>query len=337
MRSFTEGSVAAIILLLLLAPAALQAQESSVRGRVLDEQGEPIPGATVLVRGTEMGTVVNSSGQYVLTVSPGTHELEASSLGYRSVVETVTVDAGAAQTVNFTLHVSAIQLGQVVATVEAGEVTRRQLGTDIASIDVAERVPTAVVTNVSELLNARAPNVTITQGSGNIGSGSRVRIRGVNSLTQGNNPLIIIDGVRASNDTETGINRGQTFSRFDDLDPNNIARIQVVKGPAALALYGSEAASGVIIIETKTGRAAGDGMQFSLQVQQGAMWDVTEYPDNLADVTQFVTGASDPLLDGWEAETHPMTGQVFVVDNPYEDLDSSPFRRGRMSSASVQV
>src|SRR5690606_10201245 len=132
------------------------------------------------------------------------------------------------------------------------------------------------VTNISELLNARAPNVMITQASGNVGSGSRVRVRGINSLTQGNNPLVIIDGVRASNDTEQGINRGQTFSRFNDLDPNNIARLQVVKGPAALALYGSEAASGVIIVETKSGRSAASGMQVSVQLQQGSMWDVTD-------------------------------------------------------------
>lgn len=339
MRRFVASPHILLVLLVpLLVPGLLAAQEASIRGSVLDERGDPIPGAAVVARGTQASAVVDAEGQYLLSVPPGTYELEASSLGYRSSIQSVTVGAGGTATVDFTLGVSAIQLGQVVASVEAGEVTRRQLGTDIASIDVAESVPTAVVSNVSELLNARAPNVTVTQGSGNIGAGSRIRIRGVNSLTQGNNPLIIIDGVRASNDTETGINRGQTFSRFDDLDPANIARIQVVKGPAALALYGSEAASGVIIVETKNGRgAAGGDMQFSLQVQQGSMWDVTEYPDNLADVTQFVTGASDPLLDGWETETHPMTGQVFVVDNPYEDLDSSPFRRGRMSSASIQV
>ncbi|HEX6940768.1 MAG TPA: SusC/RagA family TonB-linked outer membrane protein [Longimicrobiales bacterium] len=337
MRSFSVRSASIPILLLLLAAPAAWAQQASIRGTVLDERGQPLPGAAVIVRGTQIGAVVNNAGLYVVNVSPGTYELEARALGYRSVVETVMVSAGATETVNFTLEVSAIQLEQIVASVEAGEVTRRQMGVDITSIDVADQIDAAVVTNVSELLNARAANVTITEASGDVGAGSRIRVRGVNSLTQGNNPLIIIDGVRASNDTNTGINRGQTFSRFNDLDPNNIASIQVVKGPAALALYGSEAGSGVIIIETKTGRAAQDGMQISVQYQEGALWDVTDYPDNLADITPFVTGPDDPRLEGWRIEQHPLTGQIFVVDNPYEDESTSPFRTGRTRNGSLSV
>ncbi|MGH7576575.1 MAG: SusC/RagA family TonB-linked outer membrane protein, partial [Longimicrobiales bacterium] len=268
---------------------------------------------------------------------PGTHRIEATGLGYRVVVQTVSLTAGGTETLDFTLAVSAIQLAQVVASVEAGEVTRREMGTDIASVDVAQQLPNAAVSNVSELLNARVPNVTITQASGNVGSGSRIRIRGINSLTQSNNPLIIIDGVRGSNDTDTGINRGQTFSRFNDIDPSTIERIQVVKGPAALALYGSEAASGVIIVETKKGSGSADGLQVTAEIQRGALWDVTDYPDRLADVTPFVSGAADPVLNGWKVEENPRTGQVYVVDNPFEDATTSPFRTGRLTDASIAV
>lgn len=336
MRFVIVRSLVTAVLVLLTA-AGLRAQQATISGRVLDEQGAAVPGAAVLVQGTSGGTLAAADGTYALPVAPGTHEIEARALGYRSVVQTVTVAAGATETLDFTLEVSAIQLAEVVASVEAGEVTRREMGTDIASIDVAEQLPNAVVTNVSELLNARAPNVTISQASGNVGAGSRIRIRGINSLTQSNNPLVIIDGVRASNDTDFGINRGQTFSRFDDLDPNNIARMQVVKGPAALALYGSEASSGVIIIETKTGSAASDPMQVTVQLQQGARWDVTDYPDVLADVTPYVSGVDDPVLEGWRVEENPLTGQVFVVDNPFEDASTSPFRTGRMSNGSVSI
>ncbi|MGH7504363.1 MAG: SusC/RagA family TonB-linked outer membrane protein [Longimicrobiales bacterium] len=337
MRVPVRWSSPTTLLLLLFAPAALHAQDATLRGQVTNAEGGPVPAAVIVVTGTQAGTVADAEGNYTLTLAPGTYEIEARSLGYRTGVENVTIAAGETTTLDFSLAVSAVQLAEVVASVEAGEVTRRQMGVDIASIDVAEQIDNAVVTNVSQLLNARAANVTITQASGNVGSGSRIRVRGINSLTQGNNPLIIIDGVRASNDTDVGINRGQTFSRFDDLDPNNIERIQVVKGPAALALYGSEAASGVIIIDTKTGRSAAGGMQVSMQLQQGSMWDVTDYPDNLADVTSFVSGADDPRLQGWPVETNPLTGQVFVADNPYEDASTSPFRTGRTSSASLQV
>lgn len=340
MRPPTGRSCASSILsLLLLLPlaTALEAQQGTVRGRVLDEQGDAVPGAAVRVQDTNTATVVTDDGSYSLLLAPGTYEIEASALGHRAVVQTVTLTADATETLDFTLAISAIQLEQVVASVEAGDVTRREMGTDIASVDVAQQLPNAAVSNVSELLNARVPNVTITQASGNVGSGSRIRVRGINSLTQSNNPLIIIDGVRGSNDTDVGINRGQTFSRFNDIDPSTIERIQVVKGPAALALYGSEAASGVIIVETKKGSAAADDMQVTAEVQQGAMWDVTDYPDRLADVTPFVTGMDDPVLDGWKVEQHPTTGQVFVVDNPFEDAGTSPFRTGRLSDANISV
>ncbi|HEX7051050.1 MAG TPA: SusC/RagA family TonB-linked outer membrane protein [Longimicrobiales bacterium] len=323
--------------LFLATPGALVAQEATLQGRVTDAQGGPIVGATVMVRGTGNASFTDDAGRYLLSVSPGTHEIQASMIGHRPVVETVTLNAGETRTLDFTLELSAIELTEIVASVEAGEVTRREMGTDIASIDVRNQIENAVVTNISEMLNGRAGNVTITQASGNVGAGSRIRVRGINSLTQSNNPLVIIDGVRASNDTDFGINRGQTFSRFNDLDPSNIARIQVVKGPAALALYGSEAASGVIIIETKNGAAARDGMQISMQLQQGAMWDVADYPDHLADVTPFVTGPDDPKLAGWRVEEHPLTHQVFVVDNPFEDESTSPFRTGRLTNASVQI
>lgn len=212
MKSRTARTFASCILLtLLLLPtaAALEAQQGTVRGRVLDERGDAVPGAAVRVQGTNTATVVTDDGSYSLSLAPGAHEIEASAFGYRAVVQTVTLSAGATETFDFTIAVSAIQLEQVVASVEAGEVTRREMGTDIASVDVAQQLPNAAVANVSELLNARVPNVTITQASGNVGSGSRIRVRGINSLTQSNNPLIIIDGVRGSNDTDVGINRGQ--------------------------------------------------------------------------------------------------------------------------------
>ncbi len=335
MRHSATTLAATLVALAVAAPLA--AQQAQLQGRVTDAQGQPLPGVGVTVQRVGAGAFTDAAGRYALALEPGTYEVEARIIGYRPERRTLTLAAGATASLDFTLEVSAIQLTEIVASVEAGQVTRREMGVDIASIDVADRLDRAVVTNVSELLNGRAGNVTIAQASGNVGAGSRIRIRGINSLTQSNNPLIIIDGVRASNDTEVGINRGQTFSRFDDLDPSDIERIQVVKGPAATALYGSEAAPGVIIVETRTGSAARDGMEVTANFESGMLSKATTFPDNYADVTPFVSGADDPRLDGWPVEQHPLTGQVFVRDNPFEDTGTSPFRTGRLTSTGVQV
>ena len=324
-----------LLALCLVLPSTLAAQDATIQGSVLSSQGAAITGASVRVVGTDMGTFVNQSGRYQLSLPAGTYTVAASALGYQRQTREVTLSAGESRTLDFTLPVSAVELGELVTSVEAGRTSRRQMGTDVATIDAASEVEKSATTSFSDLLNARAGNVTVSQTSGNVGAGSRIRIRGINSLTQDNNPLLIIDGVRADQTTNTGINRGQTFSRFDDLDQGNIENIEVVKGPAATALYGSEAAAGVIIVTTKKGQAAEAGPRISVRTEHGANWDKANYLDNFADVTPFVSGAGDPVLDPWPVVTNDVTGQVFVTDNPFEDPDSSPFRTARTSLASV--
>ena len=334
MRYFVRFVLVAAVLV--IAPCSLAAQQGTLSGQVLSDQGAPIPGATVQIVGTARGTFTNNSGTYTLTVPPGSHRIQARSLGYRSIVQEVTVGEGQTATLNFTLPTTQIELDEVVVSVTAGNVTRKEVGVDIASINVEEQIENAVVTDFSSLLAGRAGNVTVTQASGNVGAGSRIRVRGINSLTQDNNPLMIIDGVRANNNTEVGINRGQTYSRFNDINPADIANIQIVKGPAATALYGSEAAAGVIVIETKKGRAG--QTSFTLSTEQGMMRDVYDYPDNYADVTAFgLTDPNDPVLSQWRTERNPVTGQVFVLDNPFEDSDTSPFRTGNFSTYDLSV
>lgn len=315
-------------------------REGTITGRVVaDGTLEPLVGAQVSILGTNLGTLTNAEGRYLIAGVPdGEVTVRAQRIGYGGQEKTVTVVTGETIVVNFELAERAIGLEEIVASVSAGDVSRREMGTDIGLINTDEILEAAVVTNLSDLLSGRAPSVNINATSGNVGGGSMIRVRGINSLTQGNNPLVIIDGVRASNSTDVGINRGQTFSRLNDVNPANIAKIQVIKGPSATALYGSEAASGVIIIQTKSGQAVErDGMRISMELERGYMWDTAEYPGNWSDVTPFVTGPDDPKLDGWRVETNPISGQVFVVDNPFEDASTSPFRRGRTSNASIQL
>lgn len=335
LKQTLSGLIAAVLLLF---PPALLAgqQESVITGRVVSVQGPPVAGATVQLVGTARRTVTGSDGTYRLTVPAGTHRIRAESLGFRNVTEQVTVAASQSRTLNFALPTMQVELEEIVVSVTAGDTRRKEVGVDIAAIDVDEQIENAAVTDVSSLLNGRVGNVTVTPGSGDVGAGSRIRIRGINSLTQDNNPLLIVDGVRANNNTAVGITRGQTFSRFNDINPDDVESIQVVKGPAATALYGSEAAAGVIVIQTKKGRAG--QTSFTLSAEQGWMEDVFDYPDNYADVTPFgITSPSDPRISQFRTEQNPVTGQVFVLDNPFEDVDTSPFDTGRLASYDLSV
>lgn len=321
--------------LICILPASALAQTGTIEGVVTEANtGDPLPGVNVLIPSLSaegVGAATSEDGSFTITsVPPGTYEVEARSIGYQSQRREATVEAGETTTVNFSLGQSKVELDEVVVSVDAGQTRRRSVGTDVAQVE-PEQLEDAVATDFSELLTGRAENVNIQGASGNVGGGSRIRIRGITSLTQDNSPLLVIDGVRANNSSNVGINRGQTFSRFDDLDPSNIESIQVVKGPSATALYGSEAAPGVIIVETKSGGGQREeGFNVNFQSELGARRDVTDYPDNYADVTsEFgITDPNDSRLSGWPTEQNSVTGQVFVLDNPFEDESTSPFRTG---------
>ncbi len=328
--AFTASAAIALAALLCAAPA--RAQEGTLQGTVSNQTGAAVVSASVRVVGAESGAIVDANGHYTLRLAPGTYRIAARALGYRRMVKSVTIQAGQAQTLDFILQVSAVQLDEVVASVTAGQTSRREVGTDIATINAAQQVQEGAVTNFSQLLHARATNVTVTETSGAVGAGSRIRVRGINTLTGNNNPLLIIDGVRVDNETGLlGINRGQTFSRFNDINPQDIKSIEVVKGPSATALYGSEASPGVIIITTKSGSGQKTGMRATIGTEQGFQRDVTSYPTNYADVTPYVTGANDSKLSQWPVATNATTGQVFVTDNPFMDASTRPFRTGLQS------
>jgi len=335
-RSVLKGILLSLFFLSVFGPATALAQsETGQITGVVTEAGSdtPLPGVNVILpalSGEGVGAAAGADGQFSIeSVPAGTYQIEAQAIGYQSATKEVTVAAGETTTVNFSLQTENVELDELVVSVDAGDSRRREVGTDISQVD-SEDLEDAVATDFSELLTGRAENVNIQGTSGNVGGGSRIRIRGITSLTQDNNPLLIIDGVRANNSSNVGINRGQTFSRFDDLDPSNIESIQVVKGPSATALYGSEAAPGVIIVETKSGSDSEDGFQVNYRSELGARQDVTDYPDNYADVTnEFgITDPNDDRLDGWPTAQNPVTGQVFVLDNPFEDSGTSPFRTG---------
>jgi TonB-dependent SusC/RagA subfamily outer membrane receptor len=256
--------------LLCLSAAGLSAQETgAIRGTAMDaETQEPLRGAQVQVVGTRVGGITNASGAFLLlNVPAGDRTVRITSIGYRTVEEAVTVTAGATATVEISLAPAAIGLDEIVVTGTAGQARRREIGNSVVQIN-AEEIEMQPINDVSDVLMGNATGVTVLQNSGQVGVGSSIRLRGNNSVSQGNNPLIYVDGVRIH---ESGFaysdEGGQALGALSDINPNDIERIEVVKGPAATTLYGTEAAGGVIQIFTK--RGSGSTAAWSFQIEQG--------------------------------------------------------------------
>jgi TonB-dependent SusC/RagA subfamily outer membrane receptor len=176
------------------------------------------------------------------------------------VKQTVTVPAGQTVTANIQMRAVVATLAPVVTTA-TGEQRRVEVGNAIAQVDAAKLVETSPVTNMGDLLTARAPGVMVIGGT-QTGAGTRVRVRGTSSLSLTNNPIYVIDGVRVEGTTGSSTLDvgGSTPARVGDLNPEEIENIEIVRGPSASTLYGTDAANGVIVITTKRGVAWQDAV-----------------------------------------------------------------------------
>jgi TonB-linked SusC/RagA family outer membrane protein len=250
-----------------------QAQQGTVAGVVVAEQSlRPLAGAQVMVEGTQQGTLTDASGRFMIPGVAGTQAtLRVVMLGYRPVSRTVSVGD---TNVRIALGESAVELDEVVVTGVAGGTQRRAIGNVVSQIRAADVVELAPIASVQNLINARAPGVVVTPGTGQVGSGARIRIRGASSFSLSNQPLIVVDGVRVDNAASTGPEvqafGSSVISRLNDFNPRDIESIEIIKGPAAATLYGTEASNGVIQIITRKGAAGAPAI--NLSVRQGANW-----------------------------------------------------------------
>ena len=190
-----------VICAVMILPGALVAQDQlgAISGRVIDrDTQQPIPNAQVVIVGTQIGSVTDDRGEYRLTrVTPGSRQLRALRLGYQSVTQNVTIAAGQTATVDFALGTAAVNLDQVVITA-TGETQRKRESGAITSTIAVDALDLAPITNFSQVLTGRAPGVAVQLTSGTLGSGTRIRIRGTNSISLANDPLLIVDGVRST-------------------------------------------------------------------------------------------------------------------------------------------
>ncbi|ALW84915.1 SusC/RagA family TonB-linked outer membrane protein [Hymenobacter sedentarius] len=248
------------LFILLNALQVAWAQNRQITGRVTDRQsGEGLPGVTVLVKGTTVGTSTGADGNFTLSAPPTAATLTFSSIGYATIEQPI----GAGNTYNVTLATDTKQLNEVVVTALGIEKDTRSLGYSTQQIK-AEQISQKSEPNVLNSLQGKVSGVNISSASGLPGSSTNINIRGITSLQGSNQPLFVVDGIPISNDLERGFGGGgqgslgaaQVSNRALDIDPESIASINILKGPAAAALYGSRASSGAIIITTKNGGSA---------------------------------------------------------------------------------
>jgi len=257
---------------------ATHAQTGRITGQVTDTVGgRPMAGVEiqVVVAGerAQFGVRTDAAGKYTLGAAPaGTVRLRARIFGFAPKERTVTVTAGQTITVDFALSQRSIQLDQVVVTGTGGAVERRAVGNVIESINANEVLKTSAPRSVEQLIGARTPGVMVLPATGQVGTGAQIRVRSVGSLSLATDPIVYIDGVRMDANTSQGPTQrgGAGASRLNDINPEDIESIEIIKGPAAATLYGTEASNGVVQIITKRGSNSAPHWDFT--TRQGTNW-----------------------------------------------------------------
>jgi len=317
--------------------ATTEAQQGRIAVRVTDAATQqPISQAQVQIVGTSLGGLTGSDGRALVRgVAPAVHQVRVLRVGYAEQKKQVTVAANEEATVDFVLGPVAISLAPVVTTA-TGEQRRVEIGNSVAQIDAAKVLESAPVRNVDDLINSRTAGVAVQTGT-QTGTGSRVRIRGQNSLNLSNDPIYVIDGIRMTSDI--GSNRygtgGGNASRVGDINPEEIENIEVVKGPSAATLYGTDAANGVVVITTKKGRAG--AARWNFYGESGYLEDRNTYPWNYT-----IAGHSVGSTAYRECTLPQVSGGSCLFDSlrvyaPAHDPDATPIGSGSRWQAGAQV
>ena len=274
-RLYLMKTLGAFAIVSVLGASTLAAQQTgTLAGRVTDAStGQAIASVGIFIENLELGTLTQASGTYILqNVPAGSHTLTVQRLGYREVTASIQIGAGQTVTQNFEIDEVALQLDELIVTGTPGGTQRRAIGNAVATVDVGA-ITAAPVTTLQQVLQSRIPGVTLHVGGGMVGAdGGPIRIRGSSSIGLPNDPIVFIDGRRmnAERSFRPGTTQTGSYSRLDDINPADIESIEIIKGPAAATLYGTEASNGVIQIITKRG-AAGE-TRFDASVELGQNW-----------------------------------------------------------------
>ncbi len=285
------------MVLLLVASLSALAQQHTVRGTVVDPQGYPVAGLTVMEKGTSNGTATDSQGTYTLNLSSGQAVLEFNSLGYR----TLTVQVGGKSVIDVTVEEEAIALDAVVA-IGYGTVRKRDLTTAVSTVS-NEDMALRPVTEASGFIQGKVAGVTVQQTSGLPGSGMTVRVRGASSIASSNDPLYVVDGVP--------VGTGNYAIAY--LSPQDIESMQILKDASSAAIYGSRAANGVVLITTKQGKKS-RGPQITFNASVGLsnvartydVLNVDEYRELMDEIGTVTVPEGLKDETDWFKETYKM-------------------------------
>src|SRR6266513_361119 len=294
--------------------AAAQADGSSggggsIRGKVVSSADQhAIPDAHVIVVGTKRTATTNQSGEYVVSDVPaGTYQVRARLIGFSERSDTVTVTAGASATADFSLEAKALLLDVKAVTALGIERSQRETPYAMSGVDSA-RVTKASPMTVQSALYGEVPGLKIQQNSSGPTGGTNLTIRGIKSITGSNRPLIVVDGIPIRDENSGYSETPWEYNRdlgtgINDINPNDVESVNVLKGASAAVLYGSQAANGVILITTKQGtKREGLGMDFTS----------SSLFDNVAVLPQFQNeygqGINDLIL-----QSRPNNGE-FIID-----------------------
>ena len=279
-----RGLMAAAVGGLILAnPLHAQGARGVISGRVIDSTSQlPMQSVTVTIEGTQRGAISKVDGTFQLADLPaGTARLRVTRIGYTPQVKDVAVIPGQTASVRFVMQAVAANLGAVVVT-GYGSQRKEAVTGSVATIN-AEEANVGVVANPTQLLAARAPGVNVTLNSGEPGAGAQIRIRGGTSISASNDPLYVIDGVPLQNNESEargyGIGGSPALGRnpLNAINPSDISSVTVLKDAAATAIYGSRGANGVVLIETKKGRAGAATMEYETYAAFGQAANKLEF------------------------------------------------------------
>ncbi len=238
-----------------------------ISGTISDEQGELLIGATVLAKGTSIGTTTDINGQYILNVPIEVNILQFSYLGFLPLA----IELGAENVVDAVLKSSALVFDEVIVTGYSTEL-KREITASITSIKNRE-IEGLSVQSFDRAIQGKASGVQISSESGAPGGAATIRIRGVGSISAGSEPLIIIDGVQVGRQGQSG--QGSA-NPLNGINPNDIASIEILKDASSTSIYGAQGANGIILVTTKTG-TKGDKATFNVAYQEGIVQPMNLY------------------------------------------------------------
>ncbi|MBK6283311.1 MAG: TonB-dependent receptor [Draconibacterium sp.] len=293
----------------------LSSQQMSVSGKVTDENGQPLPGVTVLIKGTTNGSVTNINGAFTFSNIPENTTLVFSFIGMR----TQEVEVAGQTTINITMGVDAIGIEEVVA-IGYGSQKKSDLTGAVVSVSNEDMNMGGTVSSAAQALQGRTAGVVVTQNSKAPGGSISVRIRGSNSISSNNEPLYVVDGFPTSNGS--------------DINPNDIESMQILKDASATAIYGARGANGVILITTKRGKAGESEISYSGYV--GTQKIVN--PFEMLDGKQYMNLANALYkeIDGQENAENAVYTESQLQSNINTDWINETSRTGVVQDHNIQ-